>query len=57
MNIDAIAVDIDGTFVRSDYSYDVERFKRIWKKMKEVGLTVDIIMKYTELTKEEIENL
>ena len=27
------------------------------KKMKEDGLTVDIIMKYTDLTKEEIENL
>ena len=36
-NIKLVAVDIDGTFVRSDYSYDVERFKRIWKKMKEVG--------------------
>lgn len=31
-NIKLVAVDIDGTFVRSDYSYDVERFKRIWKK-------------------------
>ena len=27
------------------------------KKMKEDGLTVDIIMKYTDLTKEEIEKL
>lgn len=36
-NIKLVAVDIDGTFVRSDYSYDVERFKRIWKKMKEAG--------------------
>ena len=27
------------------------------KKMKEDGLTVDIIMKYTDITKEEIEKL
>ena len=27
------------------------------RKMKEDGLTVDIIMKYTDLTKEEIEKL
>ena len=25
-NIKLVAVDIDGTFVRSDYSYDVKRF-------------------------------
>lgn len=28
-NIKLVAVDIDGTFVRSDYSYDVKHF---WKK-------------------------
>ena len=28
-NIKLVAVDIDGTVVRSDYSYDVKRF---WKK-------------------------
>ena len=28
-NIKLVAVDIDGTFVRSDYSYDVKCF---WKK-------------------------
>ena len=30
-NIKLVAVDIDGTFVRSDYSYDVERFQKIKK--------------------------
>ena len=28
-NIKMVAVDIDGTFVRPDYTYDVLRFKRI----------------------------
>lgn len=32
-----VAVDIDGTFVRSDYTYDVPRFKRILNKMNQVG--------------------
>lgn len=36
-NIKMVAVDIDGTFVRSDYSYDVPRFKRILSRMKAAG--------------------
>ena len=28
-DIKLVAVDIDGTFVRSDYTYDISRFKRI----------------------------
>ena len=36
-DIKLVAVDVDGTFVRSDYTYDVPRFKRILAKMKEAG--------------------
>lgn len=36
-NIKLVAVDIDGTFVRSDYTYDVPRFRRILEKMKQAG--------------------
>ncbi len=32
-----VAVDVDGTFVRSDYTYDVPRFKRILSVMKNAG--------------------
>lgn len=32
--IKLVTVDIDGTFVRSDYSYDIARFKRILDNMK-----------------------
>lgn len=32
-----VAVDVDGTFVRSDYTYDVSRFQRILTRMQEVG--------------------
>lgn len=32
-----VAVDIDGTFVRSDYTYDVPRFRRILSRMKDAG--------------------
>lgn len=35
--IKLVAVDVDGTFVRSDYSYDVLRFKRILAAMREAG--------------------
>lgn len=35
--IKLVAVDIDGTFVRSDYTYDVLRFNRILSRMKEAG--------------------
>lgn len=37
MDIQLVAVDIDGTFVRSDYTYDVPRFQRILSRMKEIG--------------------
>lgn len=36
-DIKMAAVDIDGTFVRSDYTYDVPRFRRILSRMKEIG--------------------
>lgn len=36
-NIKLAAVDIDGIFVRSDYTYDVPWFKRILSRMKEAG--------------------
>ena len=32
-----VAVDIDGTFVRSDYTYDVPRFKSILSRMNSAG--------------------
>lgn len=35
--IKLVAVDIDGTFVRSDYTYDIPRFQRILSKMKREG--------------------
>lgn len=37
MAIKMVAVDIDGTFVRSDYTYDILRFLRILSRMKEAG--------------------
>ena len=36
-DIKLVAVDVDGTFVRSDYTYDVPLFKRILAAMQEVG--------------------
>ena len=36
-DIKMVATDIDGTFVRSDYTYDVPRFQRILSCMKENG--------------------
>ena len=35
--IKMVAVDMDGTFVHSDYTYDVQRFKRILLRMRELG--------------------
>lgn len=35
--IKMVAVDMDGTFVRSDYTYDVQRFRRILSRMKQFG--------------------
>lgn len=36
-NIKLVAVDMDGTFARSDYTYDVERFNRILNRMENNG--------------------
>lgn len=36
-NIKLVAVDIDGTFMRSDYTYDVPRFKQVLARMREAG--------------------
>lgn len=36
-NIKLVAVDMDGTFMRTDYTYDVPRFKAALSRMKEVG--------------------
>lgn len=36
-DIKLVAVDIDGTFVRSDYTYDIPRFKHILSRMKKAG--------------------
>ena len=35
--IKIVAVDVDGTFVRSDYTYDVPRFRRILSRMQDAG--------------------
>ena len=35
--IKLVAVDVDGTFVRSDYTYDIPRFQRILSRMKNAG--------------------
>ena len=35
--IKLVAVDVDGTFVRDDYSYDVERFDKIFSRMTAAG--------------------
>lgn len=36
-NIKMVAVDIDGTFMRSDYTYDIPRFKGVLSRMNKVG--------------------
>lgn len=36
-NIKLVAVDMDGTFARSDYTYDIHRFNAIFSRMTEVG--------------------
>ncbi len=36
-NIKLVAVDIDGTFVRPNYTYDAVRFKNIFMRMKNAG--------------------
>lgn len=36
-DIKMVAVDIDGTFVRSDYTYDTPRFRRVFSRMQEAG--------------------
>lgn len=39
-DIKLVAVDVDGTFVRSDYTFDEKRFKRILERMKESRMPV-----------------
>ena len=36
-DIKMVAVDIDGTFVHSDYTYDILRFQRILSRMNDAG--------------------
>lgn len=36
-DIKMVAVDIDGTFIRKDYSFDVDRFRRILNHMHQCG--------------------
>lgn len=36
-DIKMVAVDVDGTFVHSDHTYDASRFQRILSRMKEAG--------------------
>lgn len=36
-NIKLVAVDMDGTFMRNDYTYDITRFRAVLSRMKEVG--------------------
>ncbi len=36
-DIKLVAVDIDGTFIHSDYTYDIPRFKRILSRMEEAA--------------------
>lgn len=36
-NIKLVAVDMDGTFARTDYTYDIPRFNAIFTRMKEAG--------------------
>ena len=36
-DIKMVAVDVDGAFVRSDYTYDVPQFKRILERMDRAG--------------------
>ncbi len=36
-SIKMVAVDIDGTFVRSDYTYDRLRFRQILARMQKAG--------------------
>lgn len=35
--IKLVAVDVDGTFMRENYTFDVERFERIFARMKAAG--------------------
>ena len=35
--IKLVAVDVDGTFMRSDYTWDEARFEKIFARMKKAG--------------------
>ena len=41
--IKLVAFDIDGTFLRSDNIYDVERFKKIYRALQDKGIKVVVI--------------
>ena len=51
-DIKLVAVDIDGTFVHSDYSYDYPRFRRILARMPEetVHFILDFCQKYPDIS-------
>ena len=41
--IKLVAFDMDGTFLRSDNTYDVERFKKIYRALQEKDIKVVVI--------------
>ena len=41
--IKLVAFDIDGTFLRSDNTYDVERFEKIYRPLQEKDIKVAVI--------------
>ena len=41
--IKLVAFDMDGTFLRSDNTYDVERFEKIYRALQENDLKVVVI--------------
>ncbi len=67
-NIRLAAIDIDGTFVRSDYTYDTERFHRLkwtddFRKVKDqilkftVGVPEEKTQYYFELIRERLKGI
>ena len=36
-DIKMVAVDVDGTFVHSEYTYDIPRYQRILSRMNDAG--------------------
>lgn len=41
--IKLVAFDMDGTFLRSDNTYDVERFEKIYRPLQEKNIKVVVI--------------